>query len=192
MSQSRFFFGALSPYSWFTAERIDSVMPGAEWCPVLAGVVFQANDRTSWGFTDERAAKIADCEARAASYGLGPIAWPDPWPTRDLVAGRAMMFARREGRLKDFALTVMRLAFLEGIDIDSVEAMREAASRCGLGPDSVEDALQDQSIKDELREATQAAIDLGVWGVPTIAVGGELFWGDDRLEDAAAVLQQSR
>lgn len=180
-----FFFGVLSPYSWFAAERIGDVIPEAVWCPVLAGVVFQAHGRTSWGFTDERAAKIADCEARAAQHGLGPMRWPDPWPTRDLFAGRAMMYARREGLLREFALAAMRLAFLEGVDLDSVPAMREAATRAGLEPQAVEESLSDPGIKDELRAATQRAIDLGVRGVPTVAAGGELFWGDDRLEEAA-------
>ena len=43
-----------------------------------------------------------------------------------------------------------------------------------------------RTIKAALREATEAAHERGVFGVPTVAVGEELFWGDDRLEDAAA------
>jgi 2-hydroxychromene-2-carboxylate isomerase len=46
-------------------------------------------------------------------------------------------------------------------------------------------ALETQSVKDGLKRATDAAIERGVTGVPTVSVGDELFWGDDRLEDAA-------
>jgi len=49
--------------------------------------------------------------------------------------------------------------------------------------------VSEPEIKQTLRDATDAAYDRGVFGVPTIAIGDELFWGDDRLEDAAAHLQ---
>jgi 2-hydroxychromene-2-carboxylate isomerase len=58
-----------------------------------------------------------------------------------------------------------------------------------LDPLEVEKATQDPEIKLALREATDAAHGLGVFGVPTVAVGGELFWGDDRLDDAATRLE---
>src|SRR5215208_415681 len=80
----RFYFGAMSPYSWFAAERIGALLPSATWVPVFAGAVFKAHGRTSWGLTDQRAPKLADCEARARERGLGPIRWPDPWPTNDV------------------------------------------------------------------------------------------------------------
>src|SRR5262245_3894896 len=90
-----FFFGAMSPYSWFAAERIERLLPEARWRGVLAGAIFKANGRVSWGLTERRAERIADRERRAASYGLGPIRWPRPWPTSDLLIARAMIFAAR-------------------------------------------------------------------------------------------------
>jgi hypothetical protein len=79
---AEFFFGAMSPYSWFAAERIDSLLPDAQWRPVYAGGLFRANDRSSWGLGETRQAGIAECEARAAAYGLGKIRWPEPWRCR--------------------------------------------------------------------------------------------------------------
>lgn len=112
-----FFLGAMSPYSWLAAERIGTLLPDAEWRPLFAGGVFKAHGRVSWGLTDDRATKIADCEARARVRGLGSIRWPDPWPTNDLLIARAMMFAQRRDALKRFALTAMRMAFVEGLDL---------------------------------------------------------------------------
>ena len=63
-----------------------------------------------------------------------------------------------------------------------------AAAACELHPNAVLKGIEMQSTKDRLREATREAYERGVRGVPTIAVGEELFWGDDRLEDAAAAL----
>src|SRR5687768_15145777 len=184
----RFYFGAMSPYSWFAAERIDALLPDAEWRPVFAGGLFKAADRTSWGLTPDRERKLADCEERARRHGLGEIVWPDPWPTVDILAARAMVVADRHGALKPFALTLMRLAFKEGGELGDPDVIAAAAARTGLDPTSVLAAAQSSEIKDAVRAITAEATALGVIGVPTVIVGDELFWGDDRLEDAAAAL----
>ena len=66
--------------------------------------------------------------------------------------------------------------------------MLAVATRAGLDAGAVQRAIADPEIKRTLRAATDAAFERGVFGVPTLAVGDELFWGDDRLEDAAAYL----
>jgi 2-hydroxychromene-2-carboxylate isomerase len=68
----------------------------------------------------------------------------------------------------------------------------EGAQRCGLDGAELREALRGEPLKLELRAATDAAIARGVTGVPTIAVGEQLFWGDDRLEDAARALAAKR
>jgi 2-hydroxychromene-2-carboxylate isomerase len=182
------YFGAMSPYSWIAAERIDSVMPQASWHPVLVGAVFKAKGRTSWGLTEQRERGMADCEARAAVHGLGPICWPERWPTDDLPVARAMTFADRLGRLREYALAAMRLCFLEGADLGEREVVLAAATRAGISAAAMDEALADQRVKDALRARTSEALAAGVFGVPTFAVDGRLFWGDDRLEEAAAAL----
>ena len=181
----RFYFGAMSPYSWFAAERIDAVLPDAMWRPVFAGGLFKGAGRTSWGLTGDRDWKLADCERRALHHGLGEIVWPDPWPTNDIVAARAMVVAERRGLLKPFALTAMRLAFKEGGELGEPSVVAEAARRSGLDPAEVAEAVQRPDVKDALRAINDEAASLGVIGVPTVVVEGELFWGDDRLDDAA-------
>lgn len=180
-----FFFGVMSPYSWFAAERIERVLPDAHWRGVLAGAVFQAHDRVSWGLTEQRTQGIADCEERAALHGLGPLRWPEPWPTSDLRAARGVVHAETRGVLKEFSLSAMRLAFLEGRDLEDPATVLEAGRRAGIESGELTEALEDQGVKDGLRSVTDEALALGVFGVPTVALGTELFWGDDRLDDAA-------
>jgi 2-hydroxychromene-2-carboxylate isomerase len=184
----RFYFGAMSPYSWFAAERIERLLPQARWHGVFAGAVFKQNGRASWGLGEHREEGIADCEARAAQHGLGPIRWPDPWPTNDLLVARAMVFCMQEGHeeelLRSFGLAAMRLSFLEGADLGEAEVVLEAGRRVGIDQRALTRALQDQRIKDTLRADTDAVVADGVFGVPTVIVGDELYWGDDRLEDA--------
>jgi 2-hydroxychromene-2-carboxylate isomerase len=179
-----FFFGAMSPYSWFAAERIERLLPQARWHGLFLGGMFKANGRVSWGLTEERAKGIADCDERAGAHGLGPIRWPDPWPTVDLHVARAMVYADARQVLKPFALSAMRLAFLEGEDIGSLATVLEAGRRVGIDSSELEGALQDPAVKQGLREANDQAIAMGVFGVPTVIVDGEIFWGDDRLRDA--------
>jgi 2-hydroxychromene-2-carboxylate isomerase len=182
----RFFLGAMSPYSWFTAERIDDLLADSEWHGIFLGGVFKATGRSSWGFGERRKEGMAECEARAERYGLGPIRWPNPWPTNDLTVARAMAYAAREGRLNPFTLAAMRLAFLEGGELGEADTVLEAGRRAGLDAAALTDALSDPQIKAALREQTDAAVAQGVFGVPTVIVDGDAFWGDDRLEEAAA------
>jgi 2-hydroxychromene-2-carboxylate isomerase len=176
----------MSPYSWLAAERIDAILPDARWRIVLAGVIFQAHGRTSWGLTDEREQGLADVEARAGGRGLGPVRWPDDWPSSDLMVARAILHAESEGTLKPYALTAMRLGFLEGRSLSEPETVLDAAAQVGLDPDALQEAIARPDLKDALRRQNDEALALDVFGVPTVVVGGELFWGDDRLEDAAA------
>jgi 2-hydroxychromene-2-carboxylate isomerase len=199
MAPPRFYFGAMSPYSWLAAERIETLLPEARWRGVFAGAVFKANGRSSWGLGEGRGEGMAECEARATEYGLGTIRWPVPWPTSDLLIARAMTFASRMPAstpasraagggelLRRLALAAMRLAFLEGGDLGEADTVLEAADRAGLDRRELGEALVDPEIKQALRECTDEAVALGVFGVPTVVVDGELYWGDDRLREAAA------
>src|ERR1700679_3052688 len=113
MTQTLFHFGAMSPYSWFAAERIGALIPDAQWRPVFAGGLFRATGRSSWGLGDRREAGIADCEARARLHGLGPMAWPEGWPSSDVLIARALVVTDRHGLLQQFALAAMRAQFRE-------------------------------------------------------------------------------
>jgi len=154
---------------------------------VFAGGLFKACGRVSWGLTEDRATKLADCQARARAYGLGPIHWPDPWPTNDVLIARAMIVADQRGALTPFALTAMRMAFGEGLDLGQAGVVRAVAERSGLGGEEIAEAIRDPEVKAALRAANDEAVALGVFGVPSVRVGATLFWGDDRLEQAAAL-----
>ena len=184
-----FLFDLGSPYAWLAAERIGRVLPRpARWQPVLLGGIFARTRRGSWALTQERGRGIAEVESRAAAYGLPPVRWPDPWPGDMLFAMRAAVHAAEAGRVEEFALAAFRRAFTAGRDLSLPEEVLAAAAAAGLDPSDVRAAAADRRIKDALRAATDAAADRGVTGVPTVAVGGDLFWGDDRLEEAAAAV----
>jgi 2-hydroxychromene-2-carboxylate isomerase len=184
-----------SPYAYLAAERIARGALGVEpaWRPVLLGAIFKATGRGSWARTDARAAGMREVERRAAAYGLPPIAWPDPWPGDMLRAMRAAtaadMLDDGGGAGRAFLLAAMRLAFRDGRDLGEHDAIRDAARDAGLDPEALAAALDDPAVKARLRESTEEALARGVRGVPTVLVGDELFWGDDRLDQAAAAIR---
>jgi 2-hydroxychromene-2-carboxylate isomerase len=117
-----------------------------------------------------------------------PVRWPKGWPRSTLTAMRAATFAEQIGRTVAFSLAAFRQAFAGGKDLSDVDNVLIAAAACELHPRAVLKGIETQAVKDRLRDATQEAHDRGVRGVPTVAVGDRLFWGDDRLEDAAAAV----
>jgi 2-hydroxychromene-2-carboxylate isomerase len=188
--QPIFFFDLGSPYAYLAAERIHrvlGVMP--VWQPILLGGIWKVTGGRSWAVTERRAEGMAEVERRAGEYGLLPVRWPEGWPSDTLRAMRAAVFAEQTGRVVAFALAAFRQAFAGGKDLADLDNVVIAAAACELHPNAVLKAIETQSVKDRLRQATADALARGVRGVPTGAVGERLFWGDDRLDDAAAELR---
>ena len=170
------FYDVGSPYAYLAVERAQAVfgvMPRLR--PVLLGGLFKLTGRSSWalGDAERRARGMAEVERRARAHGLPPLRWPQAWPSDYLMAMRMCVHIG-----DDFAQAAMRAAFAEGVDLSDPANVLAIADRSAAGHDSPQ-------VKAALREATDAAHARGVFGVPTVAVGNELFWGDDRLEDAA-------
>jgi 2-hydroxychromene-2-carboxylate isomerase len=184
-----FYFDLGSPYAYLAAERINPLLVQAtgappEWKPILLGALFARFGRDSWANGPRRAEGIAEVERRAVERGLPPLRWPDPFPGNTLYAMRAATFAKQSGRTVAFALAAFRQAFAAGRDLTDPDNVLIAAAACELHPRAVTTAVATDSIKRELRAATEQAGDLGVRGVPSVVVDGEVFWGDDRLEAA--------
>ena len=191
INKPTFFFDVGSPYAYLVAERVNAMFAEAVgeppvWEPVLLGGLFKRFGRDSWANGPGRAEGIAEVERRAARYGLPPLVWPDPWPGKTLIAMRAATFAKQTGRTVSFALAGFRQAFAAGRDLTEPENVLIAAAACELHPNAVTKAVQTEAVKNALREATDQAAELGVVGVPSLLVGDEVFWGDDRVEEAVA------
>ena len=181
-----FFFDLGSPYAYLAAERVNSLFDEPpEWQPILLGALFKVHGRDSWANGPGRKEGMREVERRAAAYGLPPVRWPEPWPGNTLVAMRAATFAKQIGKVVSFGLAGFRQAFAAGRDLSEPDSVLLAAAACELHPNALTKAVQTQGVKDALREATDEAAARGVLGVPSVVVGDQVFWGDDRLEEAA-------
>jgi|tagenome__1003787_1003787.scaffolds.fasta_scaffold20802417_2 2-hydroxychromene-2-carboxylate isomerase len=186
------YFDVGSPYSFLAVERAERVLGELpELRPVLLGGLFKLSGRSSWGVGDPalREAGMLEVESRATAYDLPAIRWPRPWPGDYLIAMRiaAWADARRAGPA--FAFAAGRRLFLAGRDLTLADGCAAAAEEAGLDGTEALRAAGRPEVKAALRRATEQAYARGVVGVPTVAVGGELFWGDDRLEEAATRLR---
>jgi 2-hydroxychromene-2-carboxylate isomerase len=191
-----FYFDLGSPYAYLAAERISGLFAEAgleqpEWQPILLGGLFQRFGRDSWANGPDRAEGMAEVERRASAYGLPPIAWPQPWPGNTLTAMRVATFAKQAGRTVSFALAGFRQAFAAGRDLSDPDNVAIAAAACELHPRALLKAVQTDVVKSALREATDRAGERGVRGVPSLLVGDEVFWGDDRLVEAVEAVRSA-
>ena len=190
MADAIFYYDLGSPYAYLAAERIhrvfdDAGAPPPVWRPVLLGALFKRFDRDSWANGPGRAEGLAEVERRAQAYGLPPIRWPDPFPGNTLFAMRVATFATEIGRGVSLPLAAFRQAFAAGRDLSERDNVLIAAASAELHPRALTAAVEREAIKQRLRDTTQEAADAGVKGVPSVLVEGAVFWGDDRLPEAA-------
>jgi len=184
-----FYYDLGSPYSYLAAERINALLPVVPlWQPVLLGAIFRSTGGASWSVDERRAAGMAEVERRARARGLPAIRWPEPWPGDMLTAMRAAVFAQQAGRAVAFSLAAFRQAFAGGRDLGATDTVVLAAAACELHPRAVLKGIESRTVKERLRAQTAEAVERGVKGVPTVAAGERLFWGDDRLEEAARAI----
>ncbi|MCW2969259.1 MAG: oxidoreductase [Solirubrobacterales bacterium] len=183
------YFDLGSPYAYLAMERAPSVLrrePQME--PVLLGAIFARRGFGSWAQTPARNGRMAEIEARAERYGLASLRWPPSWPANGLTAMRCATWAKQQGAPDAYARAVFRREFERGEDISDMAVLLECAREAGLDADAMARELELAPVREALREATQAAWDAGVRGVPSLKVRESIFYGDDQLELAAAAL----
>jgi 2-hydroxychromene-2-carboxylate isomerase len=197
--RSTFYYDFSSPYSYLAAERISGLFAEAEleqpeWQPISFGHILQSTGRRPWSLPPEGPDPdhLAEVQRRADERGLPAVVYPKGWPMDNysLKPVRAAVYAKESGRVVSFTLACFRQVFAAGRDMSDLDNVLIAAAACELHPNAVTKGIETQSVKDKLRAATDEARERGVEGIPTVAVGDQLFWGDDRLEEAVAALRR--
>ena len=185
-----FFYDLASTYSYIAAIRIAPLAEAASvtvrWRPFLLGPIFKAQGYETSPFNIHQAKgqyMVRDCERQCAALGV-PFRLPVPFPAMSLLAGRVALVGLAEGWGENFSRAVYRTEFGEGLNIS--EAPVIAAIVQSLGHDGAAALARAQSdeIKSKLRANTEEAQRLGIFGAPSFIAGDELFWGNDRLEQA--------
>jgi len=183
----KFYFDFSSPYSYFAAFKIDETCEAlgrsVDWHPFLLGVAFKS---TGSGPLTQVPVKGEYCEndwQRLARYMNVPWVLPDPFPVPTQAAGRAFYWLHDQDPAfaKRFAREVFMTYFGRGQDIASPDAVAGIAEPLGIEHGELAAALEDERVKQRLKDETQLALDAGVFGARYFIVDGEGFWGSDRM-----------
>ncbi len=185
MESIDFFYDIGSPYSYLCATQIDGVARkhGREvlWRPMLLGAVFKATGNEMPARVAAKAKwMLSDLALWARSYGV-PFVFPASFPPNTVKAMRACVAASERGKVRELSLALFEGYWAHGVDPSSEEGIRKAAPIAGLDAGELLAAVETQPVKDALRKSTDEAIARGVFGAPSMFVGEQMFWGNDRL-----------
>ena len=188
-----FWYEFASTYSYLSAMRIEPLAEAAgvevEWRPLLLGPIFRAQGWDTSPFNIYPAKgryMVRDVERLAAARGLA-FKLPTPFPQNSLHAARLALIGHAEGWGVAFARAVYEAQFGGGADIGDKGVLAGILASLGVDAEAALARAETAENKQRLRRQTEEAQGLGIFGAPSFIVNGELFWGDDRLEQALAL-----
>jgi 2-hydroxychromene-2-carboxylate isomerase len=190
-----FYYDLASPECYLAAERVSYVLPVAPlWEPVI-GSWREGGQQDARGLTSQgsglRLGPEPDRRATeriARERGLQAIRWPRRWPPDSQLAMLAAAYAKSIGRATAFSLAAFRQAFAAGRDLDDLNTIVIAAAACEMHPAAVIRAVRLRSVARALEEASERAVASGVRRLPALCVGGLVYEGESRLDEASAAL----
>jgi|GEM_PF-37563 2-hydroxychromene-2-carboxylate isomerase/GNAT superfamily N-acetyltransferase len=191
--EAEFWFELASPYSYIAAERIEALAAARgvaiRWQPFLLGALFKRRPGNESGFQEapepQRRYRRRDVERLTRQFRL-PLVPLSVYPRPSLLAARVALAGLAEGWCPRFARACFRANFAEDRDIADATTIGEILTDLGLEADEVLAAARAPENKAALAATVERALDLGIFGAPSFRVAGELFWGQDRLEQALA------
>lgn len=187
----QFWFEFASTYSYVAAMRIKEACARAsvpfEWKPFLLGPIFAQqlgiND-SPFNVNPVRGRYMwRDLERLCAKYGLS---WrrPSAFPRNSVVAARVACAGANEAWGSKFVRAAFRANFAEDRDIADTATLSALLAECGVESGPTLERAASPEVRAQLRGNTTEAMQLGIFGAPNFIVAGELFFGQDRLDDA--------
>jgi len=187
-----FWYEFASTYSYLSAMRIETAARAAGvavlWRPFLLGPIFAQQGWSDSPFNLYPAKgryMWRDLERRAARHGL-PFRRPSRFPRNGLTAARVALVAAEAGWCAALTRAVFHASFAEDREIGEAAVIADIVGALGHDAGATLARAEEPRLKDALRAQTAAAVARGIFGAPSFVVGEELFWGDDRLEEALA------
>src|SRR5262245_5265180 len=192
MRPLQFWFEFASTYSYVAASRVERVAAAArltvDWRPFLLGPIFQGqgwNDSPFNLYPVKGRYMWRDMERLCAGEGLA-FRRPSQFPRNGLLAARIATLAEAEPWRAEFVRRIYAANFADDRDIAAPAVVGDVLGSLGLPVAEILESAQSRENKERLRLQTEEAARLGIFGAPSFVVGAELFWGNDRLEQAVA------
>jgi 2-hydroxychromene-2-carboxylate isomerase len=183
-----FIFDFGSPNAYLAYKVIPGILErtGADLklIPCLLGGIFKATGNQApmiafGGVKGKMAYEMLETQRFVTRHGLTRFRMNPHFPVNTLLLMRAAVAADREGRLVPYVEAVLPALWEDGLKMDDPAVVQGVLDKVRLG--DLLPKTQDGAVKAELADNTQAAVDRGVFGIPTFFVGSEMFFGKDRL-----------
>lgn len=189
-----FFFDFSSGYSFLALPNVNEASKTSpiRWRPFSLGVVYKSLGAGPPPPDTPKGAYVMHDVERTAMQERGKFAWPAPFPFNSIPAARAFYaIERADGSATaiEFANACFAASFEDGRNLSDPETLQSVVASCGSDGGAIMDAIGGDDIKAVVKEVTDEALRAGVFGAPTFVVGGELFWGGDRLAHACGYAQ---
>ena len=186
-----FWFDFASVYSFLASMRIAPLAKEAgvdvRWRPFLLGPIFTAQgmkDSPFNLFPVKGKHMIRDVERTAQEIGVG-FKWPDAFPQSAVPASRVALVGLKDGWGEDFSRAIFHAEYVENRVISEQSVIGDILTKMKLDVAEIAAKAQSDEVKAQLRDNTAEAQKRGFFGAPTFTVpNGEMFWGNDRLEQA--------
>jgi 2-hydroxychromene-2-carboxylate isomerase len=192
MAMSReldFFFYIGSTYTYLAVNRVEEIAAregvSLRWRPFhVRAIMIEQNNRPFIGKPVKLQYMWRDVERRANRYGIPFKSIPDYPVDPEGLANRVAVVASLEGWCPEYTKATYRAWFLENKAPGDVQHVQSILSQLGKDSDSTIARANGQEIRARYDAETERAKELGIFGSPTFMWGKEIFWGDDRFEDA--------
>lgn len=186
-----FWFSIGSTYTCLTVLRLPAFAREHgvtfNWRPFnVRTILLEQNNIPFAGKPVKAAYMWRDIGRRARKYGLS-VKVPAPYPLENLpLANQVALLGMQEAWGQDYVVATYRRWFQDGQPAGSEPNLSKSLREIGQDPERVIEAATSHAIDDALARETEEAKRIGIFGAPSFVVDGEVFWGDDRLEDAVS------
>ena len=179
-----FYFDFISPYSYLAFKKIKSLQNKDQinfnYKPILLGGLHNLSGVIAPAFNERKMKNMkSDCELIAKKNNID-FKWNNNFPINSLYLMRGYIFIENEKKEKFFEVC-FDAYWKENLDISQSINLNKILDKCNINQENFHNGIKDLKIKNELKELTNKAFKLNVFGAPTFLINDKLFWGQDRL-----------
>ena len=182
-----FYFDFISPYSFLAYKKLNLLNANnniyIDYKPILLGGLHKLGDITAPAFNERKMKNMKnDCELVAKKNTI-EFKWNNKFPVNSLNLMRGYLVLNKELKKKFFDLC-FDAYWKDNIDLSDKKNLENVLDNCSINKDTFFKDIRDQKVKDELKQLTESAFKMDIFGAPTFVVNNHIFWGQDRLDYA--------
>ena len=189
-----FYFDFGSPTAYLAHKRLQQLQAqygfAIDYRPILLGGVFKATGNMSPVAIPAKGKYMLehDLPRFAGLYGV-PLNFNPYFPINTLNLMRGAVAALQEGFFEPYIDALFDAVWVDGKDLGDLEVVKSVLEGAGINVEQVLNSIQDPAIKSALIANTEEAVERGVFGVPTVFLGSEMYFGQDRLQFVEQAMQ---